>query len=279
MGQIAASALARYLSAMTETVLLPITRDTSERRQVISALVRDRGSVQVAPLAERFGVSVQTIRKDLRYLSDRGVAERAYGGAILANAVNTAVEPALDAKRVARLADKQRIGRVAASLVMPGASILLDSGTTTLAVAQALTNSELTVLTNDLEVLNALSRNEHMTVVVLGGALRHRNMAFYGPQAVAALDDLRVDTLFLGVDGLDLEAGITTHHEPEALLNRKMLQAARRVVAVTDGSKLGRVCLHRIAGLDRIDDLVIDATAAAELAPAAARFGFVLHPA
>lgn len=262
-----------------QPVPAPVTRDTSERRQVISALVRDRGSVQVAPLAERFGVSVQTIRKDLRYLSERGVAERAYGGAIAAGAVNQVAEPALDAKRGANQAAKARIGRVAAALVAPGSSVLLDSGTTTLAVAHALSDDDLTVLTNDLDLLVALARKERITVVVLGGALRRRNMAFYGPQAVAALDDLRVDTLFLGVDGLDLEAGLTTHYEPEALLNRKMLQTARRVVAVTDGSKLGRVCLHRIAGLDRIDDLVTDAAAAAELAPAAARFGFALHAA
>jgi DeoR family transcriptional regulator of aga operon len=93
---------------------------------------------------------------------------------------------------------------------------------------------------------------------MLGGALRRRNRAFYGAQTVAALDDLRVDKLFLGVDGFDIECGITTHYEPEALLNRKMVDAAQKVIAVTDSSKFGRICLHRIIDIAAIDDLVTD---------------------
>lgn len=255
-----------------------MVRDTSGRRQQISAMVRERGSVQVAPLAERFGVSMQTIRKDLHFLARRGVAERSYGGAISADAVNVVAELAVEAKRAIHTDEKARIGALAAAMVQPGDSVVLDSGTTTLQIAHHLPDDEeITVLTNDLDILMALARKERITVVMLGGALRRRNRAFYGAQTEGALDDLHVDKLFLGVDGFDVERGISTHHEPEAMLNRKMVRAARQVIAVTDRSKFGRVCLHRILNVGEIDDLVTDATEADGMHAAAERLGFRLH--
>jgi DeoR family transcriptional regulator of aga operon len=257
---------------------MSVARDTSERRQQISAMVRERGSVQVAPLATRFGVSMQTIRKDLQYLTKRGIAERSYGGAISADAVNVSSEPPVEAKRAINTDEKVRIGALAASMVKSGDSVVLDSGTTTLQIAHHLPDDEdITVLTNDLDILCALSRKERITAVMLGGALRRRNHAFYGAQTVSALDNLHVDKLFLGVDGFDVERGITTHYEPEAMLNRKMVAAARQIIAVTDRSKFGRVCLHRIINVGEIDDLVTDAPATDAMQAAADRLSFRLH--
>lgn len=257
--------------------ILSITRDTSERRQLITTLLRDRGSVQVAPLAERFSVSMQTIRKDLHFLTTRGVAERSYGGAILIAPVNTA-EPAVEAKRSIHTEEKVRIGKLAAAMVLRGESVVLDSGTTTLQIARHLPDDEdITVLTNDLDILSVLAQKERISVVMLGGRLRRKNMAFYGNQTVGALDDLRVDKLFLGVDGFDIEYGVTTHHEPEAMLNRKMVQAARQVIAVTDQSKFGRVCLHRIINIAELNDLVTDGPVPADIKAASDRLGFRLH--
>lgn len=256
---------------------MPVARDTSERRQQITAMVRERGSVQVAPLAARFGVSMQTIRKDLQYLTKRGIAERSYGGAISLEVVN-ASEPPVEAKRAINRDEKSRIGALAASMVLPGESIVLDSGTTTLQIAHHLPDDEdITVLTNDLEILCALAQKERITAVMLGGTLRRRNCAFYGSRTVSSLDDLHVDKLFLGVDGFDVERGITTHYEPEAMLNRKMVAAAGRVIAVTDRSKFGRVCLHRILNVTEIDDLVTDGPAADGIEEAAAELKFSLH--
>lgn len=255
-----------------------VIRDTSARRQQISAIVRERGSVQVAPLAERFGVSMQTIRKDLHFLAELGVAERSYGGAISANMVNVTAEPPVEVKRSMRPDEKARIGKLAAGLVKPGDSIVLDSGTTTLQIARHLPDDDdITVLTNDLDILAELARKQRIEVVMLGGALRRKNMAFYGAQTVAALNDLHVDKLFLGVDGLDLERGITTHYEPEAMLNRKMVQAAGQIIAVTDRSKFGRVCLHRIINVDEVDDLVTDGAVDEEMQAAGDRMGVRLH--
>lgn len=241
-------------------------------------MVRKRGSVQVALLSAQFGVSMQTIRKDLHYLTLRGVAARSYGGAIAAEAVSVISEPAVEAKRTIHTEEKDRIGRAAAAMVRPGDSIVLDSGTTTLQIARHLPDDEdITVLTNDFGVLAALVQKSRIRIVMLGGELRRKNMAFYGGQTVDALTDLHVDKLFLGVDGFDLECGITTHHEPEAMLNRKMAQAARAVIAVTDSSKFGRVCLRRIISVGDLHALVTDTSAPDYIREASVTMGFELH--
>lgn len=260
------------------SLIMPAVRDTIGRRRQIGAMVRQKGSVQVAPLAAQFGVSMQTIRKDLHYLSQRGVALRAYGGAIASDIVGVSNESAVDAKRNFNLEQKERIGRAAAAMVRPGDSIVLDSGTTTLQIARFLADDEgTTVLTNDFGVLAMLAQKSRIKIVMLGGELRRRNMAFYGGQTVDALDDIHVDKLFLGVDGFHLDRGITTHHEPEALLNRKMALAAQSVIAVTDSSKFGRVCLHQIVDVADLDGLVTDSDAPDYIREASAAMGFSLH--
>jgi DeoR family transcriptional regulator, aga operon transcriptional repressor len=252
-------------------------RDTSERRSQISAMVRERGSVQVAALANQFRVSMQTIRKDLHYLTELGVTARAYGGAISSRVVNAAIEPPVAAKLALHSAEKERIGRFAASLIRPGDSVVLDSGTTTLQIARHLADQEgITVVTNDFSILSALTQKAHIKIVLIGGELRRKNMAFYGAQTVSALNDLLVDKLFLGVDGFDLERGITTHHEAEAMLNRKMAEVAREVIAVTDSSKFGRVCLHRIIGVNELTGLITD-TGAPEYITSAKDLNFDLQ--
>mgnify|MGYP000002204163 FL=1 len=255
-----------------------LTRDTSERRREITAMLKSRGSVQVVALSEQFNVSMQTIRKDLHYLEEHGIATRAYGGAISSEVVTVNAEPPIEAKRTSHPEEKERIGRLAAAMVQPGDSIMLDSGTTALQIARFLPDEEdVTVVTNDFEVLSALAQKRKIKIVMLGGELRRKNMAFYGAQTVAALDELLLDKLFLGVDGFDVERGITTHHEPEAQLNRKMVETARQVIAITDSSKFGKVCLHRIIDISEIDALITDADAPEFIREAADRLGFRLH--
>jgi len=258
---------------------MAVTRDTSQRRLQISELVRQHGSVQVAALARRFGVSMQTVRKDLRYLAERGVMARAYGGAIDSSVVGMGMpqaEPHYEAKRTANLEQKRRIGQRAAALVKPGATIAIDSGTTAIQLAEALPNIEVTVVTNDFGVLSALAPKNNISIVMLGGELRRKNMAFYGGLTVEAIDALHVDMLFLGVDGFDLERGVTTHYEPEALLNRRMVEAARVVVAITDSSKFGRICLHRIIAASELDILLTDTDAPEDIRQASQQLGFQL---
>jgi len=250
------------------------TRDTSERRQRITVMLQDAGSVQVMALAEMFDVSTQTIRKDLHYLEDRGIATRCYGGAISSHVIGPTAETAIETKRSLRADEKEAIGRYAASLVKPGESIALDSGTTTAYIARALPDSdEITVVTNDAGVLSELFAKKNIQIVVLGGSLRRKNMAFYGAQAESGMDELLVDKLFLGVDGFDLDNGITTHFEGEALLNRMMVKRARQVIAVTDGSKFGRMCMHRIIDIGNLSMLITDKAAPDEMVDGVRQLG------
>lgn len=249
-------------------------RDTSERRRKISEMAQENGSVQVLGLAEQFQVSTQTIRKDLLYLAERGVVTRSYGGAISTQLVGSRSEVAVEAKRLLQQDKKDRIGAHAASLVQPGEAIILDSGTTTASIARHLLDDEsLTVVTNDFGVLGELVSKRRINTVMLGGALRRHNMAFYGALTEASLNGLAVDTLFLGADGLDLERGVTTHHESEAMLNRRMVSSARRVIAVTDSSKVSNVCLHKIIGLGDIQILIMDSEAPDDLVKGARDLG------
>ena len=126
-------------------------------------------------------------------------------------------------------------------------------------------------------MLTALAPKHNINIVMLGGELRRRNMAFYGGLTIEALDALHVDKLFLGVDGFDLERGITTHYEPEALLNRKMVEAAGLVVSITDSSKFGRVCLHRIVPVTALDMLITDTNAPEDIVQASHQLGFKLQ--
>ena len=141
----------------------------------------------------------------------------------------------------------------------------LDSGTTTLQVARHMDPENTpVVVTNDVGIMNELVSHEHVQLVFLGGTLRRKSLSFYGTQTEQALQDLHVDKLFLAADGFDIEKGITTHFEPEALLNRKMCEVAREIIVVADSSKFGRICLHKILEPQRISKFITDAGIPAE---------------
>ena len=234
-------------------------RDTSQRRQQIGRMLKERGSVQVPDLAEQYDVSTVTIRKDLRFLEMQGIATRSYGGAIRKETIQVETEIAIDHKQTLHAEEKMCIGRAAAELIQPGDSIILDSGSTTIQIAANLKDKEdVTIVTNGLNVVNELSRFEQLNVMLLGGTLRRKNMSFFGSHAENTLKDLHVDKLFLGVDGFHMERGITTHFEAEALLNRVMCKVASEIIVVTDSSKFGHVCLHKILEPSGVSKVVTD---------------------
>jgi DeoR family transcriptional regulator of aga operon len=251
-----------------------VRRDTSSRRERIVALLREQSSVQIPALAEVFGVSTQTLRKDLNFLDAKGVCTRSPGGALLRLGALSPTEEAIDVRRKRYADEKVRIGRAAAALIGAGESVLLDSGTTTLQVARHLKTSDpLVVVTNDAGIMNELAARESVQLVFLGGTLRRKNLSFYGTQTERALDGLHVDKLFLAADGFHAEKGITTHYEPEALLNRLMCRAASEIIAVADSSKFGRICLHQILEPQGISRLVTDSGISTEMRAELARIG------
>lgn len=249
-------------------------RDTSQRREQISRMLRERGSVQVPELSQLFDVSTVTIRKDLKFLENQGAATRSYGGAILKEGGVSANEVTIEQKQTLHAQEKSSIGAVAASLVESGDSIILDSGSTTMQMATHLNNKQgVTVVTNGLNVVNELSRHAQLDVMFVGGTLRRKNMSFFGRHAENALKDLHVDKLFLGVDGFHMDRGITTHFEAEAELNRLMCRVASEITVVTDSSKFGQICLHKILAPESITRIITDQNISPDYADGLKRMG------
>lgn len=234
-------------------------KNTSERREHTIALLKKNGSVQVTDLSKKFGVSTVTIRNDLAALEKQGIATRAYGGAYLQDGDIRPYEHSVEDKNQLNKTLKQKIAAAAVKLIEKGDTLILDSGTTTYYIAEALRNAhDLVVMTNGLNIANALFSAEGVEVMLTGGKLRRKSMSFYGLEADNILEHYHFNKLFLGVDGFNLEKGITTYNENEARLNRRMCNIADEVIVVTDSSKFGKVSLHKILETARVDKIVTD---------------------
>jgi DeoR family transcriptional regulator of aga operon len=232
-------------------------RNTRQRRQQILQLLVQHGTVQVADLVERFDVSSVTIRADLSQIESQGLATRTHGGATLLR--TPPLEQDIRQKDTLNLPLKEAIGAQAARLVKPGDNIIIDSGSTTMTLARHLRgHRDVTVMTNGLNIAWELANAPGVNLLLTGGQLRKESLSFQGSQAEASLMSYSFDTLFLGVDGLDLQFGLTTHNEGEASLNHRMVERARKIVVLTDASKFGLVGLHRIARLDQVHAVITD---------------------
>lgn len=234
-----------------------MTANTIERRHDIVQATIDAGRVQVPDLAEKYGVSTVTIRGDLNYLHQKGLLVRTRGGAVASNRVSQ--ELSVREKVTEHLEIKRRIAATAAREVREQDTIILDSGTTTAEIASELHHlRRLVVMTNGLNVAQKLVDAEGVEVLMTGGTLRKKSLSFYGRAAEDALQCYHFDKVFLGVDGIDFQGGITTHFEYEANLNRLMCKVARQVIAVTDSSKFKRSGVHKICDFSDIDTLITD---------------------
>lgn len=231
--------------------------NTIERRQIIVKKVNDTGKVDVAELADEFDVSTVTIRTDLNDLNKKRMLVRSRGGAIAISTITK--ELSVKEKHNENQWVKEKLGQTVAKLINNNERVIIDSGTTTEEVAKALHPHEnLVVMTNGLNIAGELARIDNVEVRMTGGTLRHKSLSFYGRQAEASLSNLRFDKVILGVDGIDLLSGITTHFEHEATLNQLMCQVSKKIIAVTDSSKFNHSGFHVISSLDAIDTLVTD---------------------
>lgn len=226
------------------------------RRHILEILNRD-GRVLVVDLAKQFRTSQVTIRKDLDLLQAHGRIQRSHGGALPVR--DSALEdPTLREKEKLHSKEKLQIAAVAARMVHEGQVVILDSGTTTTAIARALRKFEkLTIITNAVNIAAELSGST-LEVILTGGTLRQNSFSLVGPIAEEALRRLNGDILFLGVDGFDVHHGLTTPNLLEAKVNRAMMDVARVVVAVCDSSKFGRRSLSSIAPPSGVHYLITD---------------------
>lgn len=230
-----------------------------ERQHHILALTRRQGRVIVTDLAAEFGVATETIRRDLDAMEARHEVRRVHGGAVPAGETSAREAP-VQVRAQANAVQKQRIAQAALTLLPAGnASILLDAGTTTAALAELLPDrADLVVVTNAVPLASLLAQQHSGEVHLVGGRVRGVTQATVGEAAVLTLDQMRVDVAFLGSDGLSLGHGLSTPDSAEASVKRAMLRAAQQSVALVDSSKTGRELLHRFAALDDIDVLVTD---------------------
>ena len=232
-------------------------------------LLEQDGRLTVGDLVERFGVSSVTVRTDLDALASAGALVRSHGGAI--RRLDPVQDYPISFKDTIHHAEKARIGRAAAQLIQPGQTAILDSGTTTLQVARHLKHQGLkgvTVVTNALNIANELADVPDLSLIMIGGILRHLSNSFVGPQAERMLSQLHADHFFLGVDGLDPEFGPTTPDPLEAQLNSLMAEISTQVTAVADSSKIGKRSLSAIGGIASIHRLITDDRIAPEAAEA-----------
>lgn len=234
------------------------------RRERIRELIQSQRYVGVADLSERFGVSEVTVRADLERLQERGDIDRVRGGAI---GTRTALEGTFAQQLGAAADEKEAIARVAVGMLEEAEAIFLDSGTTTTAVARELAaNAErldrMVVVTNSLPVaLELEDAIPTVQVIVTGGTLRPRQHSLVEPLSGLMVDELHVDTTFLGCTGIDLAAGVTNINVPEATIKQRWHAKAGRTILVADGSKMGRTTLARVCPVEELDVVITGASA------------------
>ncbi|WP_181780318.1 DeoR/GlpR family DNA-binding transcription regulator [Pseudonocardia pini] len=230
-----------------------------QRQEMILAQVRERGAVRVSDLAERFGVSDMTVRRDLDVLARRRLVAKVHGGATAVGTPSTH-EPGFVEKSGRQRAEKEAIAAAAAGLVEPGTAIGLSAGTTTAALARRLTDvADLTVVTNSMAVAEVFRSGRPDRTVILTGGIRTPSEALVGPVAVAALRTLNLDVVFLGVHGMSAASGFTTPNMMESETDRALVEAGHRLVVVADSTKWGTAGISTIAELTEADVLVTDA--------------------
>jgi DeoR family transcriptional regulator of aga operon len=234
----------------------------ADRLDAILERLSSGGSVSVARLSDELGVSSATIRRDLSMLDEQRLLGRTHGGAVAQGVI---YELPLRYRSGRNLEQKRRIARAAAERVADGTAIGLTGGTTTTEVARALVDRiELTIVTNALNIASEVAVRPNLKLVVTGGVARPESYELVGPIAESSLAGLNLDLVFLGVDGISIDGGLTTHHEVEAHTDRSLIDRSSRVVVVADSSKIGVSAFAQICGLESVQELITDDDAAAD---------------
>jgi DeoR/GlpR family transcriptional regulator of sugar metabolism len=230
--------------------------DPEVRRAAVADHLLTAGSASVADLAEHFGVSLMTVHRDLATLESRGVIRRFRGGA---SALPSSVfESSIAYRKTTMLKEKAAIANAARSLIEPGMSVMLDEGSTMLALAEAIREvTPLTVVTNHVDAMVTLRSASGIRLIGIGGEYNPNHDAFTGVQCIEAIGQLRGDILFISASALDVTAAY--HQEQEVvLIKRALMRSAARRILLVDSSKLGKTALHRLAPLTDFDLLITD---------------------
>lgn len=250
----------------------------AERLEKMKQIVQSRGAVRVSDLCHELNVSAVTVRNDLSQLEKQGVLARSHGGAVALEPSKLGYERPFREQEGLFAAEKERIGRLAASLVCDGDVVIFDVGTTTTQVARHLSdNRRVVVVTNSLNIALELERFPQVRVLVMGGTLRPLQHSLVNPYATLLLSQVHADKLFLGCNGISTVAGVTNANLQEAEVKQAMIKAAKAVIVVADGSKIGVVAAAHIANLTEIDVLITDKSASQQELAKISEEGIQIH--
>lgn len=243
----------------------------AQRRDRILEIARSAGSVMVEDLAERLSVTPQTIRKDLNVLAGQSLLSRVHGGALVTSGV---ANIAYDTRRAVASGAKASIGAAAAALIPDGASLFINIGTTTEAVAANFSHHRnLMVISNNLNVVDTLSAHQSIDLVSVGGKVRTVDRAVVGALAMRFIENFRVDYALIGISALDSDGSLLDFAIDEVEVSQTIIRNARKVILVADSSKVGRSAPVRVCGMDSIDFYVCDTMLDAGLKDACERHG------
>lgn len=249
--------------------------DTQRRHGAILDHARKTGKLRATPVAAKLGVTVQTLRRDLRALCDAGLLERVHGGAVLPSSIKNI---GYGDRRSLNRDAKARIAARAARLIPDEAAIFLNIGTTTEAVARALhAHRDLMVVTNNMNVANILADHQSCTVIVAGGELRRTDGGLVGDLAALAIGRFKVDFAVIGASAIDPEGDLLDFDPQEVRVSHEILRAARASIVVADSSKFARKAPVRIASLTEADHFVTDALPSEQLAAQLRTAGTAVH--
>lgn len=236
----------------------------AERHKYILNTLRKEGFVKVVDIAKKLDVTTVTVRKDLKMLEEKGLLYRTHGSASPINPHMT--DRHVKVKEKIKIHEKKIIGSYAARLIEEDDSIIVNSGSTICAFAEQIEPiGKLTVVTSSIKVTSILGEHEDINVVQLGGTLRRSSMAVIGSSALNFLSNITCSKVFLGVDGVDFDFGVTTSNVEEAELNKAMMDVSLKTIVLCDSSKFGKKGFGKICGLDKIDVVVTDGGVSASM--------------
>lgn len=256
LGTITATILTR--GKRVSSCLGEIMNALNPRQQEVVQLAREHGYVTVEDLAERLDVTHQTIRRDINFLCEHGILARFHGGAAWRSSI---ANVPYEARRDTMTDEKEAIGRAVAAEIPDNSSIFIDIGTTAEAVAAHLVSRNgLRVVTNNLNVVNLLAKNDSIDIVVCGGSVRNRDLAIFGQTATEFISRFQVDYTILGVVAIAEDGSILDFFVDEEPLTQAIIKCGRQTFVLADHTKFGRHAMAKVAHLTQVDAVFTDKT-------------------
>jgi DeoR family glycerol-3-phosphate regulon repressor len=227
-----------------------------DRRNQIRQLVQSKGFVTIEEMAVEFGVTPQTIRRDINTLSKSGDLQRFHGGAGVPSSIENV---AYNERKILCLSEKQRIAQMVADQIPDNASLFINIGTTTEAIAQVLgTHKRLRVITNNLNVATILAANQNFEIILAGGMVRHRDFGLIGPLTIDFIQQFKVDYGIIGISGIDMDGTLLDFDYREVRASRAIIDNSRKIFLAADHTKFGRNAMVRLGNITEVTALFTD---------------------